>query len=159
MEPSPRRPFSAETLQHQGRWPAVFHLSFYHAASSCAQGDASLTLVHSMSPELLFWYGLALKMAMTAAIVVIVLVAVERSGPFVGALIAALPTATGAAYIILAIEHPASFIAASAVGSIAIGAAVSIFAATYAVLAQRHGLALSLGLTTVLWFAVAAACA
>jgi hypothetical protein len=114
-------------------------------------------LVHFMSPELLFWYGFALKMAMTAAIVVMVLVAVERSGPFVGALVAALPTATGAAYVILAIEHPASFIAASAVGSIAIGAAVSIFAATYAVLAQRHGLALSVGLATVLWFAVAAA--
>ena len=96
--------------------------------------------MHSMSPELLFWYGLALKMAMTAAIVVIVSVAVERSGPFIGALIAALPTAAGAAYIILAIEHPPSFIAASAIGSVATSGAVSIFAATYAVLAQRHGL-------------------
>ena len=66
-----------------------------------------------MSPDLLFWFALALKMAMTAAIVVIVSVAVERSGPFIGALIAALPSAAGAAYIILAIEHPPSFIAAS----------------------------------------------
>ena len=54
----------------------------------------------------MFWYGLALKMAMTAIVVVITSVAVERSGPFVGALIAALPTAAGAAYIILA--HRAS---------------------------------------------------
>jgi hypothetical protein len=53
-----------------------------------------------MLPDPLFWYGLALKMAMTATIVVIASVAVERSGPFVGALIAALPTAAGAAYII-----------------------------------------------------------
>ena len=59
-----------------------------------------------MSPELFFWYGLALKMVMTATIVVIASVAVERSGPFTGALIAALPTAAGAAYIILA--HRAS---------------------------------------------------
>jgi uncharacterized membrane protein (GlpM family) len=110
-----------------------------------------------MSPELLFWYELALKMAMTAAIVVIASVAVERSGPFIGALIAALPTAAGAAYIILAIEHPPSFIASSAIGSLATGAAVSIFALSYAILAQRHGLMLSLGVATVLWFAVALA--
>jgi uncharacterized membrane protein (GlpM family) len=106
-----------------------------------------------MAPELLFWYGLAFKMAMTAAIVVIASVAVERSGPFIGALIASLPTAAGAAYIILAIEHPPEFIAMSAVGSIAINAAIAVFAAAYAVLAQRHGLLLSLGVATVSWFA------
>jgi hypothetical protein len=50
-----------------------------------------------MSPELLFLYELALKMAMTAVIVVIISVVVERSGPFIGALIAALPTAASAA--------------------------------------------------------------
>ena len=57
-----------------------------------------------MSPELIFLSELALKMALTAFIVVIVSVTVERSGPFVGALIAALPTAAGAAYIILAFD-------------------------------------------------------
>jgi hypothetical protein len=70
--------------------------------------------------ELLFWYELALKMALTAAIVVGASVAVERSGPFIGALIATLPTAAGAAYIILALEHPPAFIAASAIGTVAI---------------------------------------
>jgi hypothetical protein len=110
-----------------------------------------------MSPELFFWYGLALKMAMTATIVVVASVAVERSGPFLGALIAALPTAAGAAYIILALEHPPAFVAASAVGSAAAGAAVAIFALSYAVLAQRHGIVLSLGAATVVWFAAAAA--
>ena len=104
----------------------------------------------------MFWFGLALKMAMTATVVVITSVAVERSGPFVGALIGALPTAAGAAYIILALEHPPSFIAASAIGSVAINAAVSIFAATYALLAQRHGLLVSLGGRTRVWFAIAA---
>src|SRR5271167_3409187 len=105
---------------------------------------------------LVFWYGLVFKMAMTAAIVVVASVAVERSGPFLGALIAALPTAAGAAYVILAIEHPPAFIAASAVGSMAIGAAVAIFAVVYAVLAQRHGLVPSLGLSLLAWFACAA---
>jgi hypothetical protein len=71
-------------------------------------------------------------------------------------MIAALPTAAGAAYVILAIEHPPAFIASSAVGSMAIGAAVAIFAAVYAVLAQRHGLVLSLGVSLLVWFGCAA---
>jgi hypothetical protein len=74
-----------------------------------------------------------------------------------GALIAALPTAAGAAYIILAVEHPPSFIAASAVGSAAATAAVSIFALAYTLLARRHGLVLSLGVAIVVWFVGAAA--
>jgi uncharacterized membrane protein (GlpM family) len=110
-----------------------------------------------MFPDPLFWYGLALKMAMTASIVVLASVAVERSGPFIGALIAALPTAAGATYIILALEHPPDFIAASAVGSAAANAAVAIFALAYAVLAQRHGIVLSITLATLVWFAAAAA--
>jgi uncharacterized membrane protein (GlpM family) len=114
-------------------------------------------MIHTMSPDPLFWYGLVLKMAMTATIVVVASVAVERSGPFIGALIAALPTAAGAAYIILALEHPPAFIAASAVGSAAANAAVAIFALTYAVLAQRHGIVLSIGVATLVWFAAAAA--
>jgi uncharacterized membrane protein (GlpM family) len=109
-----------------------------------------------MSPDLAFWLELALKMAMTAAVVVFISLVVERSGPFVGALIAALPTAAGAAYVILAIEHPPAFIATSAVGSMAIGAAVAVFAAVYAVLAQRRGLVPSLGLSLLAWFACAA---
>jgi len=105
----------------------------------------------------LFWYGLALKMALTATVVVVTSLAVERSGPFVGALIGAAPTAAGAAYTILALEHSPDFIAASAVGSVAVNAAVAIFAATYAAVAQRHGLFVSLGAASVVWLAAAAA--
>src|SRR6266446_8866238 len=103
-----------------------------------------------------FWYGLALKAAMTATIVVVASVAAERSGPFLAALIAALPTAASAANIILALEHPPAFIAAGAVGSMAANAAVAIFALTYAALAQRRGVVLSLGAATLVWFAAAA---
>jgi uncharacterized membrane protein (GlpM family) len=108
------------------------------------------------SPLLSFLFDLALKMALTATIVVIISVVVERSGPFIGALVAALPTAAGAAYIILAFEHSPDFIAASAVGSAAATASVSIFAFTYSVLAQRHGLMLSLSVAIVVWFVGAA---
>ncbi len=87
-----------------------------------------------------------LKMAMTAAVVVVTSVVVERSGPLVGALIAALPTAAGAAYIILAIEHPSAFIAASAVGSVAGDArSFGIYARPISCLAQRRGCFVSLG--------------
>src|SRR5262245_21976929 len=108
-----------------------------------------------MSPDLFFWYALALKVAMTATIVVVV--SAERSGPFIAALIAALPTAAGATYIILAFEHPPAFIAAGAIGSMAANAAVAIFALTYAALAQRHGVVLSLAVATFVWFAITAA--
>jgi Ca2+/H+ antiporter len=46
--------------------------------------------------DLALWYGLALKIAMTASIVVAASVVAERSGPFIGSLIAALPTLPGA---------------------------------------------------------------
>ena len=106
-----------------------------------------------MPAELLFWYGLALKMVLTAGIVVGASVAVERSGPFIGALIATLPTAASAAYLILALEHPPSFVAASA----ATNAAVAIFALSYAWLAQRHGVLLSISIAILVWFCAAAA--
>ena len=93
----------------------------------------------------LFLFGLLLKITMTASIVVAASVIVERSGPFIGSLIAALPTAGGAAMIILALEHPPEFIAQSAVGGLIANAACAFFALTYAALAQRHSLQLSLG--------------
>jgi uncharacterized membrane protein (GlpM family) len=98
-----------------------------------------------------FWYGLALKIAMTASIVVAASVVVERSGPFIGSLIAALPTAGGAAMIILALEHPPEFIAASAVGGLIANAACALFALTYAALAQKHSLRLSLSGAFLVW--------
>jgi len=104
----------------------------------------------------MFLAGLLLKIAMTASIVVAASVVVERSVPFVGALIASLPTAGGAALIILAIQHPPSFIAASAVGSMVANAAVAVFALTYAALAQRRSLVVSLGVAFLAWLSCAA---
>jgi hypothetical protein len=104
---------------------------------------------------MLFVFGLALKIAMTASIVVAASIVVERSGPFVGALIASLPTAGGAAMIILAWQHPPAFIAASAVGSLVSNAVCAAFALCYAVLAQRATLPVSLGGAFVVWFCMA----
>jgi hypothetical protein len=110
----------------------------------------------AMSPEPLFLFGLLLKIVMTASIVVAASVVVERSGPFIGSLIASLPTAGGAAMIILGVEHPPAFVAQSAVGGIVANALVAIFALTYAALAQRRSLAVSLGLAFLVWFCCAA---
>lgn len=99
-----------------------------------------------------FLLGLLLKIIMTAGIVVAASVVVERSGPFVGSLIAALPTAGGAAMIILAIEHPPGFVAHSAVGSIVSNGVCAVFALSYAVLAQRQSLLVSLGGAYMVWF-------
>jgi hypothetical protein len=104
-----------------------------------------------------FLLGLALKIVMTTGIVVAASVVVERSGPFVGALIAALPTAGGAALIILALEHSPAFVAQSAVGSIVANALCAVFALSYAALAQRRTLPVSLGGAYVVWFAAAMA--
>src|SRR5262249_54412670 len=90
-----------------------------------------------------FGYGLAFKGVVTAP------VAAGRSGPLMAALIAALPTAASVTYIILALEHPPAFVAASAVGSMAANAAVAVFALSYAALAQRHGIVLSITASTL----------
>lgn len=103
----------------------------------------------------MFWLGLALKIAMTASITVAASVVVERSGPFIGSLIASLPTAGGAAMIILAVEHPPVFIAQSAVGSMVSNAVVAVFALTYAALAQRNTLLVSLTGAYIVWFGAA----
>jgi uncharacterized membrane protein (GlpM family) len=104
----------------------------------------------------MFWLILLLKIAMTAGIVVAASLIVERSGPFVGSMVAALPTAGGAALIILAMEHPPDFIAQSAIGSVVSNPIVAVFALTYAVLAQRRSLFVSLGVAFIVWFCCAA---
>src|SRR5512135_934785 len=99
----------------------------------------------------MFIAGLLLKIVMTAGIVVAASVVVERSGPFVGALIASLPTAGGAALIILAWEQPPQFIADGVVGSLIANAACALFALTYATLAQRQALPISIGGALLVW--------
>src|SRR4029077_13512962 len=84
-------------------------------------------------------------------IVVAASVVVERSGPFIGSLIAALPTAGGAAMIILALEHTPQFISQSAVGSLIANAACALFALSYAALAQRQSVWVSLGGAFLVW--------
>ena len=110
-----------------------------------------------MSPDLYFAFTLIVKMAVTAAFVVTATKTAERVGPLVGGLIATLPIGAGPVYVFLALDHPPSFIADSAVASLAINAANVIFALAYALLAQRHSLAVSWPGAFAIWVVLALA--
>jgi len=108
-----------------------------------------------MSPDLLFWLSLVLKMAVTAGFVIAAAMVAERAGPAIGALVATLPIAAGPAYVFLALDHDAQFISQSAIGSIAAHAATGVFSLAYVLLAQRYGVVISVGGAVAIWFVVA----
>lgn len=103
-----------------------------------------------------FWFLLALKMAITAATVVGASRFVERAGPFLGAMVATLPVSAGPAYVFLAAEHGSAFVERGSLASLAANAAIFAYIAVYARLAQRFGLAVSVGVPLVLWIAAGA---
>jgi hypothetical protein len=108
-----------------------------------------------MTPELLFWVALLLKMIVTAGFVAAATLVAERSGPLVGGLVATLPVSAGPVYVFLALDHPAGFLADSAVTSLAINPVIAAFALASAFLAQRHGRVLSILAALALWLALA----
>jgi hypothetical protein len=108
-----------------------------------------------MPPDLLFWLALAIKMVVTAGFVVVATATAERAGPLIGALVATLPIAARPAYVFVALDHDAAFIARSALTSLAVNAVTAVFALTYAVAAQWRGLALSLAAALAVWTALA----
>jgi hypothetical protein len=104
-----------------------------------------------------FWLALATKLGASALIVVAASIIVERSGPFIGAMVATLPISAGPAYVVLALEHGPDFIAKSSLSSLSINAATILFLSLYALLARRHGLLASLAASFALWIACAVA--
>jgi hypothetical protein len=108
-----------------------------------------------MSPDLYFALTLILKMAITAGFVLVATITAERAGPLVGGLVATLPLGAGPVYLFLALDHGASFIAASAINSLAINTVNVIFALTYALLAQKRSLVTSLSVAMLVWVALA----
>jgi hypothetical protein len=108
-----------------------------------------------MPPDLYFALTLIVKMAITAGFVLAATVTAERAGPLVGGLVATLPLGAGPVYVFLALDHGANFIAQSAINSLAINTVNVAFALTYALLAQKRSLVLSLPVAMLLWFALA----
>src|SRR4051812_43537887 len=109
-----------------------------------------------MSPDLAFILTLALRMAVPAAFVVSASVITERSGPVIGALVATLPISAGPAYVFLALDHDAAFVAEGALASLPINAATIFLGLTYVVLAQRRSALVSCLGAVVVWISLAA---
>jgi hypothetical protein len=108
-----------------------------------------------MSPELAFILTLLLRMGVAAAFVITASIITERSGPVIGALFATLPVSAGPAYIFLAMDHDAAFVAQAALASIPINAATIFLALFYVLMAQRFGAAASLTAALPAWFIMA----
>ena len=103
-----------------------------------------------------FWLALSVKMLASACVVVFASIVVERSGPFIGAMVATLPISAGPAYAFLAIEHGPAFIERSTVASLAMNGIMAAFLSTYSVLAQKRSLLISLAAALALWLVAAA---
>jgi uncharacterized membrane protein (GlpM family) len=84
-----------------------------------------------------FWFALLVRAATSALVVVAATVAAESAGAFWGGLIVSLPIGAGPAYVMLALQHDAAFIATSALGSFTVNAATFVFLAALGLLATR----------------------
>jgi hypothetical protein len=109
-----------------------------------------------MSPDLLFWISLGVKLLLTAGIVVTASIISERAGPLIGALVVTLPVTVWPAYVFLALEHDEAFIAATAAAGFAMCAINAIFILIYAALGRRWNLAISIGTAFAVWLVLAA---
>src|ERR1700690_1856657 len=83
------------------------------------------------------WFALLVRAATSALVVVAATVAAESAGAFWGGLIVSLPIGAGPAYVMLALQHDAAFIATSALGSFTVNAATFVFLAVLGLLATR----------------------
>ncbi len=108
-----------------------------------------------MSPDVWFLLVLAIKMAVAAAFVVTASFVAERSGALVGAMVVTLPIAAGPAYILLALDHGAAFVADSTVTSLAVHAASGIFGMAYVLAAQRRSFAVTIATAVATWIVCA----
>ncbi len=96
-----------------------------------------------------------MKLLLTAGIVVGASVVVERTGPLIGALVVTLPVTVWPAYLFLSFDHDAAYLADSAGAGLAVNAVSGVFMLLYLLLAQKRGLALSLGLAVASWIGLA----
>jgi hypothetical protein len=103
------------------------------------------------------WLPPLVRAVTTALLVVSASAVAETLGPFWGALIASLPVSTGPAYVFLAMQHGADFVAASALSSFAANAANGLFLIAYGTLARSASPWRSLGAAILVWLAASLA--
>lgn len=102
----------------------------------------------------MLWLPILVKAVSTGLVVVLAAVVAEAVGPFWGALVACLPVSGGPAYVFLAMQHDAGFVAASALSSLAANAATAVFLVVYALEAERLPLRWGLGAALAAWCVV-----
>ena len=103
------------------------------------------------------WLPPLVRAVTTALLVLGASIAAEMAGPFWAALIASLPVSAGPAYVFLAMQHDADFVAASALGSCAANAATGLFLIAYGLVARRLAAWPSLAIAVLAWLAAALA--
>lgn len=103
------------------------------------------------------WLPPLVRALATAVLVVSASAVAEALGPFWGALIASIPVSAGPAYVFLAMQHGADFVAASALSSFAANAATGLFLIIYGVLAGSTSPWRSLGAAVLAWLAASLA--
>jgi hypothetical protein len=108
-----------------------------------------------MSPELAFVLLLGVRMVVAGAFVIAASIITERSGPAIGALVASLPVSAGPAYVFLAVDHDAGFIADAALASLPLNATAIFMGLVYVTLAQRFNVMLSFAAAITVWLAAA----
>lgn len=116
-----------------------------------------MPLAKGMMPDPAFILILVFRMSVTAAFVTMASIITERAGPVIGALVATLPVSTGPVYVFLALDHDATFIAASALAALPINAATIVFGLVYTLLAQRCHLVISFAVAMLVWCGLAIA--
>lgn len=100
---------------------------------------------------MMFWLLLAVKVGLTALVVIAVTVVAERGGALAGAFLATLPIVPGPVFVLLALDHDAHFIANGATFALAANCMSASFGACYVVLAHRRSPAVSIAVATLLW--------
>jgi uncharacterized membrane protein (GlpM family) len=96
-------------------------------------------------------------MALAAGIVVSVSMLAERARPFLAAMIATLPISAGPSLVFLAMDHDEAFMREALLGMMVANIAITGYLLAYAHLAQKRGLALSLGAALAAWVALGTA--
>lgn len=109
----------------------------------------------TVSPELYFLLTLAIKMAVTAGFVIAATVIAERGGPLIGALIVTLPISAGPAYVFIALDHDAAFVARAALASVLNNVCTVFYTVAFVLLAQRFGAFTSVAAGLAVWLATA----
>jgi hypothetical protein len=104
-----------------------------------------------MPPDLAFALLLIAKMAVSACFVALASFVAERAGVVMGAMVASLPISAGPAYVFLAMDHDAAFIATSALATLVSNAATAVFSVAYIFVAQRSGVFASFAAALLAW--------